>query len=270
MNITKEFKNLLKELKSKFLKEEPEIIKEKIIHSKKEFVLEADIFSQNVLIEIANRYHPNIKIISEELDNFENIQNDNEKILLLDPLDGTHNFLFGIPIWGFSYTIISPNASEYESYIGLPMFDILLEYKNEKIVLNRFDQKKPSELIDVSLKKGLLSQMMIAFDNQFNKDPQIIKKNFNLLVDSAFTTRISGSAIFDIAMIILGKLDARIWHCTELYDVAPAFAFFNKKGSLLNLNTGKKANLGDKSIIASVNNDIATQLKEIGFINTKN
>ena len=52
--------------------------------------------------------------------------------------------------------------------------------------------------------------------------------------------------------------------------ILPAFAFFNKKGSLLNLNTGKKANLGDKSIIASVNNDIATQLKEIGFINTKN
>ena len=66
--------------------------------------------------------------------------------------------------------------------------------------------------INLSPTNRPLSEMMISFDNQFNKDPIVMKKNFDLLIDNTFTTRISGSAIFDIAMIIMGSLDARIWH----------------------------------------------------------
>ena len=106
---------------------------------------------------------------------------------------------------------------------------------------------------------------MIAFDNQFYKDPIIMKKNYNLLVDNAFSTRISGSSVFDIAMMVVGKLNARIWHNTEIYDVAPAFAFFKDLGGVLHLETGFPAELNDKRIICTTDVTLYNQLQKIGF-----
>ena len=107
--------------------------------------------------------------------------------------------------------------------------------------------------------------MMISFDNQFNKDPIVMKKNFDLLIDNTFTTRISGSAIFDIAMMTMGRLDARIWHSTEPYDVAPVYAFLSQSGSIINLNSGEDSCLSDQSIIASLDEGIYKKLKSIGL-----
>lgn len=260
-----DLKKLSKELRFQFLNKNPEIDHKKMVNNKKEFVLKTDIFSQNSLMELSKKYHPDSNIISEELDNYEDISSDFENIVIMDPLDGTHNYLYGLPMWGFSYSVFSKFNIPVESYISLPMLDTLLVYKNGETILYRLDSDDYSENIKTELSDKPLSQMMIAFDNQFNKDPIIMKKNYNLLVDNVFTTRISGSAVFDIAMIITKNLDARIWHSTEIYDIAPVHAFLNKSGEVLNLNTGQGAILTDKAIIASTNNDLFNQLQKIGF-----
>ena len=265
MNIIDDLESLLKDLKNQFRNVVPIIHEEKIIHNKKEFVLETDIFSQSSLMSIAKKYHPTAKVISEELDNYHDISPDNESMVIMDPLDGTHNYLYGLPMWGFSYTVFSESRLAVESYIGLPMLDMLIAYNNQEITVYNLGADHYLKRIQIQSSKKNLSQMMIAYDNQFNKDPIIIKSNYNLLIDNTFTTRISGSAIFDIAMIVVGKLDARIWHSTEIYDVAPAYAFLNKSGGVVNLNTDEDAILGDKAIIASTNNSLFQQLQAIGF-----
>ena len=265
MNIINELKSLLINLKSQFNDEIPLIHEEKIISNKKEFVLKTDIYSQNRLIDIARRYHPETKVISEELNNYHDIVNETENMVIIDPLDGTHNYLYGLPMWGFSYTLFKESRSATESYIGLPMLDTLLSFKNNKVLSHHIESNVEAKHINLSPTNRPLSEMMISFDNQFNKDPIVMKKNFDLLIDNTFTTRISGSAIFDIAMIIMGSLDARIWHSTEPYDVAPAYAFLSQSGSIINLNTGEDSSLSDSAIIASMDKDIYKKLKSIGF-----
>tara|TARA_Y100001970_G_scaffold49728_3_gene63019 strand:+ start:11127 stop:11939 length:813 start_codon:yes stop_codon:yes gene_type:complete len=265
MNIINELKSLLINLKNQFNDETPSIYEEKIISNKKEFVLDTDIYSQNRLIDIASRHHPDAKVISEELNNYHDLVNETENMLIMDPLDGTHNFLYGLPMWGFSYTLFKESRLAAESYIGLPMLDTLLSFENNKVLLHNIDPNVEAKHINLSPTNRPLSEMMISFDNQFNKDPITMKKNFDLLTQNAFTTRISGSAIFDIAMMIMGSLDARIWHSTEPYDVAPAYAFLSQSGSIINLNTGEDASVSDTAIIASTDKDIYKKLKSIGF-----
>ena len=265
MNIINDLKSLSLELQKKFNSEIPFVEKEKIISNKKEFVLDADIFSQDYLTDIAAKYHPKAKVISEELNNYDDILNETNEMVIMDPLDGTHNYLYGLPMWGFSYTFFSESGHAVESYIGLPMMGTLLCYKNKEIIAHNLDNKYEEREINICSTNKPLSNMMICFDNQFNKNPQIMKSNFDLLIDHTFTTRISGSAIFDIAMIVAGRLDARIWHCTEPYDVAPAYAFLSQSGFIINLNNGKKSKLTDKSIIASLDKNLFNKLESIGF-----
>ena len=266
MNIIDDLKILLNDLKNQFNNNTPEILNEKIIYDKEEYVLKTDIYSQNYLQEIANKYHPNSEIISEELNNYHDIDKYKGSIVVMDPLDGTHNYLYGLPMWGISYTVFSESRKAIESYIGLPMIDVLIAFSDDVITLHSSGTKSSVKKITINTTNTILSKQMISFDNQFYKDPFRIKKNFNLLVDNTFTIRISGSAVFDIAMIVIGKLNARVWHHTEIYDVAPAFAFLKHAGSLINMNTGGKASLSDKSIIATTDIALYEQLEEIGFM----
>ena len=265
MNIIEDFKLLLNDLKEKFNSEKPIIHDEKNLHDMPEYVLEADIFSQNHLIEISKKYHPNYEIISEELNNYHNIAENQSDIVIMDPLDGTHNYLYGLPMWGVSYTVFSKDRGAMESYIGLPMIDILLEYSEGEIFVHSLNSESNTRSIKLNPTEQSLSKQMIAFDNQFYKDPINTKKNYDILVDNAFTTRISGSSVFDIAMLIIGRLNARLWHNTEVYDVAPIFAFLKGKKFAINLYTGHRASLKDSSIIATTDISLYKQLEEIGL-----
>ena len=266
MNIIDDLKILLNDLKNQFNNHAPEILNEKIIYDNKEYVLKTDIYSQNYLVEIAKKYHPNSEIISEELNNYHDMDNYKGSVVIMDPLDGTHNYLYGLPIWGLSYTVFSESKVAIESYIGLPMMNILIAFSNIQITLHSIGKESSCKKITINITNQILSKQMISFDNQFYKDPLRMKKNFNLLVDNTFTTRISGSAVFDIAMIVIGKLNARVWHHTEVYDIAPAFAFLKHAGLLINMNTGRKASLADKSIIATTDINLYDRLEEIGFM----
>ncbi len=266
MNIIDDFKILLNDLKNQFNNESPEIFKEKIVYQKKEYVLTTDLYSQNKLIQIAKKYHSDCEIISEELNNYHDLMKFKNSIVVMDPLDGTHNFLFGLPMWGLSYTVFSKNREAIESYIGLPVIGILLVFKDNKIYLYSLAPENTIKEISLKKEKIELSKQMIAFDNQFYKDSNRMKKNFNLLVENAFTTRISGSSVFDIAMIVLGGLNARIWHQTEIYDIAPAHAFLQSNGFLINMNSGQKAVLTDRFLMATLDESLYKQLDIIGFM----
>jgi len=262
MTIIDSFTRLLQELRDSFDSGVYHASKSKTVCGHKELVTEADLYSQSVLIEIAEKYHPDCKIISEELDNYKSI--DNTFSIIMDPLDGTHNYYFGLPMWGVSYSVIS-NDEVIESYIGLPMLDCLLVYKNCEIkkysILgnNKCIEVQPAQTSDN------ISAQMIAYDNQFYKDPANTLPHYQLLIDYVFTTRISGSSVFDIAMIVLGKLNARIWHDVEIYDVIPAFGFLKNSGFVLNLYSGKNAKIRDRAVVATTDKNLYKQLDKLGI-----
>ena len=265
MSIINDLNFLLNNLKSQFNNEAPIIDNLKVVRERQEYVLETDILSQEHLTKLAEKYHPDSLIISEELDNYQDIEQHSQSLVVMDPLDGTHNYFSGRPMWGLSYTVFSESQEPVGSYIGLPMLDTLLVYANEKVTLYSIASSEPIRIIDNIQTNTPLSEQMIAFDNQFYKDPVIMKKNYNLLIDNAFTTRISGSSVFDIGMLLVSRLNARIWHDTEIYDVAPAFAFFKDLGGILSLETGSPATLSDKRIICTTDVTLYDQLQRLGF-----
>jgi len=262
MTIIDSFTTLLMELRDSFDSGVYNASKSKTVCGHKELITEADLYSQSVLIKIAEKYHPDCKIISEELDNYKSIENTFS--IIMDPLDGTHNYYFGLPMWGLSYSVIS-NDEVVESYIGLPMLDTLLVYTDSGI--KKYIISNNNKCVDIKPEQTSdnISDQMIAYDNQYYKDPVNTLRHYQALVDHVFTTRISGSSVFDIAMIVLGKLNARIWHDVEIYDVIPAFGFLKKSGFVLNLYSGENANIRDRAVVATTDKSLYKQLDELGI-----
>ena len=207
--------------------------------SPKDFVSNVDLECQNIAYELLKKEFK-YEILSEE----KRIQDDIKTDLfwIIDPVDGTHNYISGLPNFGVSIAL----ATKKEFLLGviyLPYFDeMYYAVKNHGAFMN-------DEKIQVS-KNNDLEKSMITFDNQF----YLNKKSFDVyrkIVDSCFTTRILGSAVYDFCLIASGKIDARIWNNTKVFDFAAGLTIVNEAGGQVTDFSRNEINLNSHDILAS-------------------
>jgi myo-inositol-1(or 4)-monophosphatase len=221
--------------------------------STKDFVSNVDIECQNVSYELLKKEFE-YDILSEEKRTQDEI--DTELFWIIDPVDGTHNYISGLPNFGVSIALATKKEFLF-GVIYLPYFDEMYHaVKNQGAFMN-------NGKIQVSTNNDL-EKSMIAFDNQF----YLNKKSFDVykkIVDSCFTTRILGSAVYDFCLIASGKIDARIWNNTKVFDFAAGFLIVNEAGGQVTDFSGKQINLNSHDIVASnsfVHQEILIRINE--------
>ena len=183
-----------------------------------ELVIKEDLICENIIISKIKEYNPNANVYSEESSDISRLKNDKSEIkYLIDPLDGTHNFFFGLPYWGICVAVLNSENVSIASIIYVPMMEMLL--KCEGI-------KKPSYILSnnswnrIYTKPRSLNKSLVCYDNQFYKLGDQAIETYNRLSKQCFTTRITGSAVCDAALIATGKINARIWNKANPYDIA--------------------------------------------------
>ena len=212
---------------------------EKLQVSKKgpsDFVTNSDIKAEKIIIEELKKARPNYSIISEE--NGTENNKDKNNTWIIDPIDGTINFLHGIPHFAISIAL----KSNDEIISGL-IFDPI---KNEIF----FAEKENGAFfnnhrIRVS-KKNEINNCLFATGGE-------IKQELNL------PYRKSGCAALDMAYVAAGRYDGYFQHNLNLWDIAAGIIIVNEAGGVLNkidLNNNKNI-----KIIAS-SPDINSKLLE--------
>jgi myo-inositol-1(or 4)-monophosphatase len=175
---------------------------------KKELVTELDVRSQNIITSILLSGFPEYPIIAEE-------SKSNQKIegltWVVDPLDGTHNYIAGLDNFGISIALIS-NLGVHVGVMFFPLKSKMLYAKEG------FGAYCNGVRTYVSKNKNIANSM-ILYDNQFYLSHNSLRIFQNILQGS-FTVRILGSAAWDIALLVMGKVDARVWNNTKLVDIA--------------------------------------------------
>lgn len=209
--------------------------------SVRELVSKADIESQKMLERILKKETPSYRVFTEE----RNIQKgypSGELFWIVDPLDGTHNYIAGLPFYGVSIALADLNHF-YVGVVYLPFFDSLYwavkqhgAYCNGEII-------KTSENND-------FSKSMITYDNQFYLAPKSFE-SYQRLIERSFTTRIIGSAAYDLCLIAAGKIDARIWNNTKICDIAAGVTLITEAGGRITNFSGNPVNLSPCDAIAS-------------------
>lgn len=117
--------------------------------SDKSFVSEGDLLVQKLIADEINENYTNYFLISEENDHVEKWKH-HDDFIVLDPIDGTDNFISGMKEWGVGISIFK-NKIHFESMIFLPDLNITLK-SGDKVIKNK------SRIIGMSsryFKKGL-------------------------------------------------------------------------------------------------------------------
>ena len=213
-----------------------EIVKEK---PNKSFVAEADLSANKIIIKTIKKYFPNHSILSEET-GFESKKSEYKWII--DPLDGTHNFLHSIPLFGTSIALQHKN----QVILGVMHFPILkltaVAEKGRGAFLN-------GKRMKVSGKKDLRHAFLMfeyALTNRKEK-VQYLKK----FIDKPIDFRNFGSAIYDLMVIASGKSEGFIILWTYPWDVAAGFIVVEEAGGKITNLEGKKWDLKDNKFVAS-------------------
>ncbi len=187
---------------------------EKLQVSKKgplDFVTNSDLKTEKIIIEELKKAKPNYSIISEE----NGIENNKDKnnTWIIDPIDGTVNFLHGIPHFAISIALKSNN----EIVSGL-IFDPI---KNEMF----FAEKNNGAFFNnhrvrVS-KKNQISDCLFVTGGKIKNE-----------IDVPY--RKSGCAALDMAYVASGRYDGYFQQNLNLWDIAAGIILVKEAGGITN------------------------------------
>ena len=202
----------------------------------KDFVTNSDLRAEKIIIDELKKGRPNYSIISEE-NGIEN-NKDTKNTWIIDPIDGTINFLHGIPHFAISIALQSNN----EIVSGL-IFDpikneLFFAEKNNGAFFN-------NQRIRVS-KKTQLSECLFATSGIINNELDLQFRN-------------SGSAALDMAYVASGRYDGYFQDNLNIWDIAAGIIIIEEAGGIL--NKIDLSNYKNIKVIAS-SNDINAKLNE--------
>ena len=176
-----------------------------------DFVTNADKKAEKIIIEELSKSRKKFSILSEEIGEIKN--SDINNVWIIDPIDGTTNFLHGVPHFAISIALKSNN----EIVSGL-IFDPI---KNEMFYAEKnngayFNNKR----MKVSRKK-ILEECLFATGGK-----KEIKSDLN--------TRKSGSAALDMAYVATGRYDGYFQNHLNLWDIAAGIIIVKEAGGKIN------------------------------------
>ena len=176
-----------------------------------DFVTNSDKKVEKIIIEELTKTRKNFSIIGEEIGELKN--SDKENYWIIDPIDGTTNFLHGIPHFAISIAL-----RKKEEIISGLIFDPI---KNEMFFAEKnngafFNNQR----IRVSKKKKI-EECLFATGG---------KKEIN----STLNNRRSGSAALDMAYVGAGRYDGYFQKALNIWDIAAGIIIVKEAGGKIN------------------------------------
>lgn len=227
-----------------------------------ELLADEDLLSQEIIMAGLNRLMPGVTVYSEERDNLSEIETDTKVKFLIDPLDGTHNYCYGNSAWGISLAYLDEKNDPLFGVIYIPMLDVFLlaPAGKEQTTMLRYNYK---EVVAQTIDCLHIKNAIFCYDNQFYKLPPKAFEIYRELTNRCFTTRITGSAVYDSAMVASGKMSGRIWNSTNSYDIAAGIIIVRKAGGIACNFKGEDASIFDKEVIVCANEAMKTTILKI-------
>ena len=215
---------------------------EKLQVSKKgprDFVTKTDKHVEKILIEELSKTKKNYSFLSEEVGSIENKDKDN--IWIIDPIDGTTNFLHGIPHFAIC---------------------IALESKKEIISGLIYDPIKDEMFYAEKNKGAYLNNQRLRVSNKNLIDECLFSSNHEGVKYSNLNMRYSGCAALDLAYVASGRLDGFFHNKINIWDVAAGALLVEEAGGIVNdLDKFDQNNIDIRASSGAINDKMLENLK---------
>ena len=189
-----------------------------------DYVTEVDQRVEREIISIIKKAYPSHGIIAEESGN----QDGDEFTWIIDPIDGTRNFMHGYPHFAVSIAIMHKNKIEHGVIYDPIRQELFSATRGKGAHLN-------DHRIRVSSRKRLEESLLgtgFAFRHSAT-DHTLPAEILSAIVPVCGDLRRAGAATLDLAYVACGRLDA-FWEIgLQIWDVAAGLLLVKEAGGMV-------------------------------------
>lgn len=238
-NLSRSVGKMLKDELNKFSAERVEI---KGMH---DFVSYVDKASEEILVKELGKILPEAGFIAEE--NTETRKGDRFN-WIIDPLDGTTNFIHSIPLFSISIALMDGNEVISGVVHEVNMNECFYAWKNSKAFLNGIEIKvsKAAKIHDSLLATGF------PYYDYSRLEPYM--QMFQHLLRASHGVRRLGSAAADLAYVACGRFEGFYEYGLHPWDVAAGALIVKQAGGVVTDFSAGNDYIFGREIIASNGN----------------
>jgi myo-inositol-1(or 4)-monophosphatase len=217
----------------------------------RDLATELDNQAEKMIIAQIQRKFPNHGFLAEEN---ERSNTDRRWVWVVDPLDGTHNFIQNIGIFGVSIGLMR----DEDFVLGV----IYMPVTNELYVGELGNGSyKNNQKISVAGKKKL-RECSVSFDSSIRYQPEKISTILKELSKEVFNIRMLGSSARLLSYVADGSLDLAIEFHDHPWDFAAGVTIIKEAGGVFSDLEGRKMRLNSKGYLTA-NNEIHRQALKV-------
>ena len=192
----------------------------------RDFVTKTDKRVEKILIEELEKSKRNYSFITEESGKINKTDTDN--FWIIDPIDGTTNFLHGIPHFCISIAFVS----------------------NQEIISGVIYDPIKNEIFYAEKNMGaFFNDQRMKVSKKNNLEECLFGSNIEGVKNIDLNLRVSGSAALDLAYVASGRLDGFYQKKLNIWDVAAGIIIISEAGGIISPIDMKK--IKNHTIIAS-------------------
>ncbi len=217
-----------------------------------DFVTSADKRTEKILIEELQKAHPDYGIITEETGIINKSNNKNRWII--DPIDGTLNFMNGIPQFAISVAYEEENNIKCGVIFNPILNEMFCAEKGNGAFLN-------NRRIRVSNKKKIKNALIVTGGPKgASKIKEKIFSEYINVSKHVSNVRKLGSAALDVAYVACGRFDGYWQRELNYWDIAAGIIILKEAGGFIDFFEEDKTMPLKKNILAT-NSNIHEELK---------
>lgn len=190
------------------------------------FVTEADFAAENFLMDRLSKILPESRIYAEESGSH-NSESKSQYCWVIDPLDGTTNFAYGIPYFSISIALTYNNKPILAVVYDPITKESFKAFSNGGTYLN--GQKVQVSHIEKLDQAFLLLSVPYVKDRDYDK----LLKISHIIDQKSYVTRQLGSVVLDAAYVACGRVEGYYFNNLAWWDLAAGMLLIQEAGGLV-------------------------------------
>ena len=209
-----------------------------------DFVTEVDQAAEQAIIDVLKNAYPDHAFLAEESGPSANLHDENENVWIIDPLDGTTNFIHGFPQYCVSIALQQRGQITQAVVYDPTRNDLFTATKGAGAYLNdkRLRVAKRDKIADALIGTGFMYRDKDGLDEYL--------KMFRVMTEHCTGLRRAGAAALDLAYVAAGRLDGFFEKNLKPWDMAAGSLLITESGGIMGTFAGDSDYLYKGNVIA--------------------
>lgn len=223
-----------------------------------DFATEVDRAAEQAVIEILTSAYPSHAVLAEESGASTNLHDDNENVWIIDPLDGTTNFIHGFPQYCVSIALQHRGQITQAVIYDPTRNDLFTATKGAGAYLNdkRLRVSKRDRMQDALIGTGFPYRNMQGLEEYIEM--------FRIMTQKCAGLRRPGAAALDLAYVAAGRLDGFFEKGLRTWDMAAGSLLVTEAGGIVGTFDGESDYLYKDEVIAGNPKIFAQMVASLG------